>query len=116
MIVSNVSDQFSDVINRTGIFQITYKLAFSPRLNLLFNFYVKSTAHRQDFGPIGPVKLLPRVKIARLFLQSVSNLFHFIILSLLMNFNIWLSKNLLKHTFKIEDIGRFNQSLLIESF
>ena len=30
----------------------------------------------------GPVKLIQRVKIAQSFLQSVSNLFHFIILSL----------------------------------
>ena len=30
----------------------------------------------------GPVKLMQRVKIAHLFLQSVSNQFHFIILSL----------------------------------
>ena len=30
----------------------------------------------------GPVKLMQRVKIAHSFLQSVSNLFHFIILSL----------------------------------
>ena len=32
----------------------------------------------------GPVKLMQRVKIAHLFLQSVPDLFHFIILSLLM--------------------------------
>ena len=30
----------------------------------------------------GPVKLIQRVKIAHSFLQSVSNMFHFIILSL----------------------------------
>ena len=30
----------------------------------------------------GPVKLIQRVKIAHSFLQSLSNLFHFIILSL----------------------------------
>ena len=32
--------------------------------------------------PIGPVKLMKRVKIAHSFLQSVSNQFHFNILSL----------------------------------
>ena len=34
------------------------------------------------FGTIGPVQLIQWVKIAHSFLQSVSNLFHFIILSL----------------------------------
>ena len=38
---------------------------------------------RADFlASKGPVKLIKRVKIAHSFLQSVSNQFHFIILSL----------------------------------
>ena len=41
----------------------------------------------------GPVKLIQRVKIAHSFLQFVSNLFHFIILSLSIQFYIRLSKN-----------------------
>ena len=41
--------------SHTGIFQmdysVTYKFAFSPDWScLLFNFYVKRTVHRQDFG------------------------------------------------------------------
>ena len=36
---------------------------------------IQNTSHK------GPVKLIQRVKIAHSFLQSVSNLFHFIILS-----------------------------------
>ena len=56
----------------------------------------------------GPVKLIKRVKIAHSFLQSVSNQFHFIILSLPMQVYKWLSKNFLKPTSKHEDIGHFN--------
>ena len=41
----------------------------------------------------GPVNLIKRVKIAHSFLQSASNQFHFIILSLPMKFYIWLPKN-----------------------
>ena len=36
----------------------------------------------KSMGATGPVKLIQRVNIARLFLQSVLNLFHFTILSL----------------------------------
>ena len=64
----------------------------------------------------GPVKLIQRVKIAHLFLWSVLNLFHFIILSLPTQFCIWLSKNFSKPPSKNGEIGRFNRSLLIESF
>ena len=64
----------------------------------------------------GPVKLIKRVKIAHSFLQSVSNQFHVIILSLPMYFYNWLSKNFSKSTSKNGEIGRFNRSLLIESF
>ena len=63
----------------------------------------------------GPVKLMQRMKIAHSFLQSESNLFHFIILTLPMWFYIWLSKNFSK-TSKNGEIGCFNWSLLIESF
>ena len=56
----------------------------------------------------GPVKLIKRVKIAHSFLQSVSNQFHVIILSLPMQFYKWLSKNFLKPTSKHGDIGHFN--------
>ena len=46
------------------------------------------------------MELIQRVKIAYSFEQSVSNLFHFITLSLPMYFYIWLSKNFLKPTSK----------------
>ena len=55
----------------------------------------------------GPVKLIKRVKIAHPFLQSVSNQFHVIILSLPMQFYEWLSKNFPKLTSKNGEIGRF---------
>ena len=55
----------------------------------------------------GPVKLIKRVTIAHSFLQSVSNLFNFIILSLPMQFYIWLSKNILKAASKTDEIGCF---------
>ena len=58
--------------------------------------------------PKGPVKPIKQVKIAHSFLQSVSNQFHVIILSLPMYFYKWLSKNFLKPTSKNGDIGRFN--------
>ena len=45
----------------------------------------------------GPVKLIQRVKIAHSFLELVSNLFHYIILSLSMYFYAWLWKNVSKH-------------------
>ena len=67
-------------------------------------------------GAEGPVKLIQRVKIAHLFLQSVSKLFHFIILSLHTLFYIWLSKNSLKRTSKNGGIGLFNRSFLVELF
>ena len=56
----------------------------------------------------GPVKLIKRVKIAHSFLQSVPNQFRVIILSLLMYFYKWLSKNFSKPTSKNGDIGHFN--------
>ena len=55
-------------------------------------------------------------KIAHSFLQSVSNQFHVIILSLPMYFYKWLSKNFSKPTSKNGDIRHFNRSLLTESF
>ena len=48
----------------------------------------------------GPVKLTKRVKIAHSFLQSVSDQFHVIILSLPMYIYKWLSKNFSKPTSK----------------
>ena len=62
------------------------------------------------------LKLIQLVKIADLFLQSVSSLFHVIILSIYMKFYIWLSKNFWNATSKNGEIGHFYQSLLIESF
>ena len=56
------------------------------------------------------------VKIAHSFLQSVSNQFHIIILSLPAQFYKWLSKNCSKSTSKNGEIGHFNRSLLKESF
>ena len=70
----------------------------------------------RGFSAKGPVKLIKRVKIAHSFLQSVSNQFHVIILSLPMLFYKWLSKNFLKPTSKNGEIDRFNLSLLTESF
>ena len=64
----------------------------------------------------GPVKLIKRVKIAHSFLQSVSNQFHVVILSLPMLFYKWLSKNFSKTTSKNGEKGRFNLSLLIQLF
>ena len=58
---------------------------------------------------------MQRVKIAHSFLQSVSNQFRVIILSLRMWFYEWLSKNFSKPTSKNEEIGSFNHSLSIES-
>ena len=60
--------------------------------------------------------LIKRVKIAHSFLESVSNQFHIIILSLPLQFFKWLSKNFSKTTSENGEIGRFNRSLLIESF
>ena len=67
----------------------------------------------------GPVKLIQRVKTAQSFLQSVSNLFHSIILSLPIC-NVVLhygcQRIFSKLTSKNGEIGRFNRSLLIDSF
>ena len=60
----------------------------------------------------GHVKLMQQVKIAH---STLSNLFHFTVLSLAMLPYIWLSKNFLKPTSKNGEIGHFNQSLLIWS-
>ena len=65
----------------------------------------------------GPVKLMQRVKIARSFLQSVSNQFHvgyhvklaYVILQMAV-------KEFLKPTSKNGEIGCFNRSLLMEAF
>ena len=54
------------------------------------------------------MKLIQRVKIAHSFLQSLSNLFHFINLSLPMQIYTWLSKNFSKATSKNGEIGHFN--------
>ena len=64
----------------------------------------------------GPVKLKQRVQIAHSFLRSSSNQFHVIILSLSMKFYKLMSKNFSKPTSKNGEIGRFNRSLLTESF
>ena len=59
------------------------------------------------------MKLMQRVKIAHSILQSVSNLFHLIILSLLVHMTV---KEFFETTSKNGDIGHFNRSLLIEAF
>ena len=64
----------------------------------------------------GHVKLIKWVKIAHSFLQSVSNQFHVIILSLPMKFGKWLSKKFSKPISRNGEIDRFNRSLLKESF
>ena len=56
----------------------------------------------------GPVNLIKWVKIAHSFLQSVSNQFHIIILSLPMWFCKWMSKNFSKPTSENRDTRRFN--------
>ena len=76
----------------------------------------KTTTRKLNIGVKGPVKLMQLVKIAHSFLQSVSNLFHFIILSLPVKFYTWLSKNFSKPTSKNGEICHFNWALLIESF
>ena len=50
----------------------------------------------------GSVKLIQGVKIAHSFLQPVSNLFHSIILSLPLQFCLWLSKNFRNSPLKME--------------
>ena len=60
----------------------------------------------------GPVKLIKRVKIAHSFLQSVSDQFQVIVVSLPLQFYKWLSKNILRPTSKNGEIGRFNRSSL----
>ena len=62
------------------------------------------------------VKLIKWVKIAHSLLQSVSDQFHVIILSLPMQFYKWLSNNFSKPKSKNGEIGHLNQSLLRESF
>ena len=46
--------QIQRCYNRTGIFQMDYSIYIQAcifsRLTLLFNFYVKRTVRRQDFG------------------------------------------------------------------
>ena len=56
----------------------------------------------------GPVELINRVKIAHSFLQSVSDRFHVIILSLPMQFYKLLSKNFSKPTSKNGDMNHSN--------
>ena len=73
-------------------------------LKLQLNLEVSNTQGKQK----RPVKLMQRVKIDHSFLQSVSNLFHFIVLSLPMQFYIWLSKNFSEPTSKNGEIDRFN--------
>ena len=80
------------------------------------NLIVKDYCFIIEIFDKGPVELIKRVKIAHSFLQSVSNQFHVIILGLPLKFYKWLSKNFSKTTSKNEEIGRFNRSLLIESF
>ena len=80
------------------------------------NLIVKDYCFIIEIFDKGPVKLMQRVKIARLFLQSMSNQFHVIILSLPIKFCKWLSKNFSKPTSKNGEIGCFNRCLLIESF
>ena len=59
-----------------------------------------------------PVKQMQQVKIARLFLQSVSNLSHFKLAYLVRHTVV---KELLKTTSEKREINYFNRSLLIES-
>ena len=92
----------------------------------LYNFFLKrrkilghsarDVSFDERIKTKGPLKLMQRVKIAHSFLQSVLNLFHFIILSLPIWFYISLSKNFSKPTSKDREIGRFDRSLLMESF
>ena len=80
------------------------------------NLIVQDNCFIIEIFDTGPVELMQQVKMAHSLLQSVSNLFYFIILSLPMQFHMWLSKNFSKPTSKNGETGRFNRSLLIESF
>ena len=83
--------------------------------NSVYHFFNISCSGQQGgelpflFGK-GPVKLIKRVKIAHSFLQSVSNQFHVIILSLPMSMKFCklLSKNFLKPTSENGDMGHCN--------
>ena len=70
----------------------------------------------RNLGGQGPVKLIKQVKIAHSFLLFVPNQLHVVILSLPMQFYKWLSKNFSKTTSTNGEIGRFNRSLLTDSF
>ena len=96
---------------KTGIFPVSNKLAHVTLIHKGYSRLAVTNYRPISVLPIvskGPVKLIQRVKIAHSFLRSVSNLFHFIILSLHMKFYTWLSKNFSKATSKNGEIGRFN--------
>ena len=59
----------------------------------------------------GHFKLIKRVKIAHSFLQSGSDQFHVMILSLPMYFYKWLSKNFSKPTSKNGDMGHWKAAI-----
>ena len=98
-------------------FVVTFFIRFlQDCLLLILHYFSESKFSWRKLHDKGPFKLIKRVKIAHSFLQSLSNQFHIIILSLPMLFYKWLSKNFLKPISKNGEISRFNRSLLMESF
>ena len=91
-------------------------------LKLIKTSFIRCSSRKFKFGQKsvkrqvkGPVKLMQREKIALSYLQSLSNMFHFVILGLPIWFYIRLSKDFSKLTSKNGEIDRFHRSLLIES-
>ena len=76
------------------------------------NLIVKDHCFIIEIFDKGPVKLMQKVEIAHSFLQSVSNQFHVIILSLPVYFCTSLSKNFSKRTAENGEIGSFNRFFL----
>ena len=88
LIPYNMSVALADIFNesfKTGIFHVSNKLAHVTLIHKGYSILAVTNYRPISVLPIlskGPVKLIQRVKIAHSFLRSVSNLFHFIILSL----------------------------------
>ena len=76
--------------------------------NGFFSYNWSSVVKNKDVFNKGLVKLIKWLKIAHSILQSVSDQFHVIILSLPMEFYKWLLKNFSKLTSKNGDMGHFN--------
>ena len=94
---------FPDSMNSDNLYRdLMTKLVWKLPGYLIYNVFFIKTPDK------GLVKLIKPVKIDHSFLQSVSNEFHVIILSLPMQFYKWLSKNFSKPTSENGGIGHFN--------